>query len=113
MVACWLMPVMVAVMVAFWLLLTAPEVAAKVALLCPVTTATLVGMESNPLSLTSATMAVLVAAVFKVTVQVLDALLPNVEGEQATELNCAGALPVAVSVKVLDTLFKVAVRTAV
>ena len=100
-------------MVAFWLLPTVPDVAAKVALLCPAGTATLVGTESSPLSLTSAMIAVLVAAVFKVTVQVLDALLPNVEGEQATELSCAGALPVAVSVKVLDTLFRVAVKMAV
>jgi hypothetical protein len=95
------------------LLLTVPEVAANVALLCPGTTATLVGTESNPLSLTSATIAVLVAAALKVTVQLLDALLPNVEGEQASELSCAGALPVAVSEKVLDTPFKVAVSRAV
>jgi len=113
MVVCWLTPVMVAVMVAFWLPLTVPEVAANVALLCPVATATLVGMESSPLSLTSATIAVLVVVVFKVTVQVLDALLPNVEGEQATELSCAGALPVALSVKVRETPFKVAVSRAV
>jgi len=113
MVVCWLTPLMVAVMMAFWLLVTVPEAAAKVALLCPVTTATLVGMESSPLLLTSATIAVLVVVVFKVTVQVLDALLPKVEGEQATELSCAGALPVAVSVKVRETPFKVAVSTAV
>lgn len=31
--ACWLTPLIVAVMVAFWLLLTVPEVAGKVALL--------------------------------------------------------------------------------
>ena len=49
--ACWLTPFRVAVTVAFWLLLTVPEVAAKVALLCPDATATLVGIESNTLSL--------------------------------------------------------------
>jgi len=75
--------------------------------------ATLVGTESNPLSLTSETIAVLVAAALKVMVQLLDALLPKVEGKQATELSCAGALPVAESVNVVDTLFSVAVRTAV
>jgi len=46
-------------------------------------------------------------------VQLLDALLPKVEGKQATELSCTGALPVAESVNVVDTLFSVAVRTAV
>jgi hypothetical protein len=113
MVVCWLTPVRVAVMVAFWLLLTVPEVAANVALLCPGTTATLVGMESNALSLRSATIAVLGAAALKVTVQLADALLPNVAGEQATELSCAGALPVAESVKVRETLLQVAVSKAV
>ena len=112
MVACWLTPLRVAVTVAFWLLLTAPEVAAKVALLCPDRMATLLGVESNALSLASDTIAELVAAVFKVTVQVLDALLPNVEGEQETEMSCAGVLPVTVSVKVWETLFKVAVSKA-
>ena len=113
MVACWLTPFMVAVTVAFWLLLTVPEAAAKVALICPGPTATLAGMESNALSLTSATIAELVEAVFKVTVHVVEALLPRVEGEQASELSCAGALPVAVRVNVLETLFKVAVNRAV
>ena len=113
MMVCWLTPLMVAVTVAFWLLFTVAELAAKVALVCPETTATLVGMESNPLSLTSATITVLVAAVFNVTVHVPDALLPRVEGEQASELSCAGALPVAVSVKVRETPFKVAVNRAV
>jgi hypothetical protein len=112
MVACWLTLFIVAVTVAFWLPLTVPEAAAKVALICPATTATLVGMESNALSLTSVTIAVLVEAVFKVMAHVLEALLPRVEGEQATELSCAGALPVAVSVNVLETLFKVAVNRA-
>ena len=40
----------------------------------------------------------LVAALFNETVQVLDALLPSDEGEQDTELSCAGALPVSVNV---------------
>ena len=46
---------------------------------------TLAGTVSNPLLLASETVAALVAALFKVTVQVLDALLPSVEGAQATE----------------------------
>jgi len=101
------------VTVAFWLLFTLPEVTAKVALLWPDNTVTLAGTESNPLLLASETAAGLVVAVFNVTVHVLDALLPKVEGKQATELSCAGALPVAESVNVVDTLFSVAVRTAV
>ena len=84
-------PLSVAVTVAFWLLLTVPEAAAKVALLWPDATTTLEGTVSNPLLLASETVAALVEALFKVTVQVLDALLPNVEGAQASELSCAGA----------------------
>ena len=87
--------------------------AGKVALLWPVVTETLLGTVSNALSLTSATTAVLLAAALNVTVQVVDAMLPNVAGEQATELSCAGALPVAVSVNVRETLFSVAVKMAV
>ena len=77
--------------VAFWLLLTVPEVAVKVALLWPDATMTFAGTVSNPLLLASETVAALVAALFKVTVQVLDALLPNVDGAQASALSCAGA----------------------
>jgi hypothetical protein len=73
--------------VAFWLLLMVPEVAGKVALVCPDTINTLVGTESNALPLASETTAVLAAVVFKLTVQVLAALLANVEGEQDNELS--------------------------
>jgi hypothetical protein len=100
-------------MIAFWLLLTVPEVAAKVALLCPDVTATLVGTESKGLPLTSETIMVLVAVVVRFTVQVLTALLANVEGEQDNELSWAGALPVAVRAKVRETPFMVAVSIAV
>jgi hypothetical protein len=62
-------------------------VAAKVALVCPEVMATLVGTESNPLPLTSETITVLVAALFKVAVQVLEALLAKVDGEQDSELS--------------------------
>ncbi|MDP9112091.1 MAG: hypothetical protein M3O20_00255 [Acidobacteriota bacterium] len=113
MTACWLTPLRVAVTVAFWLVLTAADVAAKVALLCPDRMATLAEVMSNSLSLESDTFAALVAAVFNVTVQTLDALLPKVEGEQETELSCAGAVPVAVSEKVRETPLKVAVSSAV
>ena len=41
--------------------------------------------------LASDTVAALVAAAFNVTVQVLDALLPRVEGVHATDVSCAGA----------------------
>src|SRR6185295_8792808 len=111
MVAGWLWPLKVAVTVALWLLLTAPEVAVKVALPWPDATTTLAGTVSNPLLLTSETVAALVAALFKVTVQVLDALLPKVEGEQATDVSCAGAT--RLKVLVLFTPPALAVTTPV
>ena len=77
MVAGWLWPFSVAVTMALWLLLTVPEVAVKVALLWPERDVTLAGTVSNPLLLASVTVAALVAALFNVTVQVLDALLPR------------------------------------
>jgi len=87
MVACWLWPLRVAVTMALWLLLTVPEVAVKVALLWPDATVTLAGTVSNPLLLASETVAALVAALFKVTVQVLEAPLPKVEGAQPSEVS--------------------------
>lgn len=89
--ACWLPPLRVAVRVAFWLLPTVPDVAAKVAMLWPDATTTLAGRVSNPLLLASVTVAALVAALFKVTVQMLDALLPNAKGVQVSDVSCAGA----------------------
>jgi hypothetical protein len=67
------------------LLLAVPEVAVKVALLWPNATVTLAGTVSDPLLLASDTVAALRAALFNVTVHVLDALLPRVEGAQATD----------------------------
>lgn len=61
--------------------------AVKDAVLCPTGTVTLVGTNSNPLLLASATVTTLVAAVFKVTAQVLAALLPRLEGVQATDVS--------------------------
>ena len=95
------------------MLLTVPVAAAKVALLWPDRTATLAGTESNPLSLVNATVAKLVVALFNVTVQVVEALLPKAAGVHASEVSCAGVFPVAVSVNVRETLFKEAVSKAV
>ena len=109
--ACLFTPVRVAVTVALWLAPTVPDAAVKVALLWPNATMTFAGTVSNPLLLPSETVAALVAALVKVTVQRLDALLPSVEGAQARELSCAGAL--AVSVKVFEVPFRVLVSKAV
>ena len=104
-------PLRAAVTVALWLVFTVPDAAVKVALLWPEATTTFAGTVSNPLLLASVTVAALVAALFKVTVQVLDALLPSMAGAQARELSCAGAL--AVSVKVCEEPFRVLVSRAV
>jgi len=64
--------------------LTVPEVAVNVALLWLVAIVMLPGTVSNPLLLASATLAALFAAWFNVTVQVLEALLPRVEGVQVS-----------------------------
>ena len=82
MVACWLWPFQVAVTVTLWLPLTVPELAGKVALFWPAGTMTLAGMVSNALLLASETVSALAAGMLKVTVQVLDALLPRVAGVQ-------------------------------
>ena len=95
---------------ALWLLLTVPEVAGKVAVLCPNATVTLAGTVSSALLLASVTGDALRAALFKVTVQVLEALLPKVEGAQASDESCAGAT--ALSVKVFEPPFRVAVSKA-
>jgi hypothetical protein len=66
---------------------------------------------SNPLLLVSDTIAGLIPAWFKVTVQVLDALLPSVEGAQVSDVSCAGAMRLSVLFRV--TLAALAVTTAV
>jgi hypothetical protein len=111
-IACWLWPLRVAVTVALWLLLTLLEAAVKVALLWPDATVMLAGTVSNPLLLASETVAALVAVVLNVTVHVLDALLPRVEGAQASDVSCAGAGAVALIVKDWETPFNVAVSRA-
>jgi hypothetical protein len=82
------------------------------ALLWPDATVTLAGTVSNPLLLASETEAALLAAWLNVTVQVLDALLPKVEGAQASDVSCAGAGAVAPSVKDCETPLRVAVSRA-
>ncbi|MDP9112093.1 MAG: hypothetical protein M3O20_00265 [Acidobacteriota bacterium] len=66
---------------------------------------------SNPVLLDSETVAGLMAALFNVTVHVVDALLPRVEGAQAMEVSWAGAL--AVKVKVCEEPFSELVNRAV
>ena len=100
-----------AVTVTVWALATVPVVAAKVALLWLAATVTLAGTVSDPLLLPKVTTAALVAALFRLTVQVLDALLPKLEGEHDTDDNCAGAF--AVRVNVCYPPFKEAVNNAV
>jgi hypothetical protein len=78
--------------------LTVAVVAPKVALLWVAATVTLAGTVNAPLLLLKETTVELVAALFKVTVQVLDPLLPSELGEQDTDESCAGALPVRVKV---------------
>ena len=86
-------------------------VAANVALLWLALTVTLAGTVKDPLVLLKVTTLALAAALFKVTVQVLDALLPKLEGEQDTDVSCAGAVPV--SVNVCDPPLREAVSNAV
>jgi hypothetical protein len=81
----------------------------KVALLWPDATVTLAGTVSSPLLLASDTVAALVAALLNVTVQMPDALLPRVVGAQASDVSCAAAGAVALSVKLWETPFMVAV----
>ena len=111
MVACWLWPFKVAVTMALWLLLTLPDVAVKVAVVWPERTVTFAGTVSSPLLLLSETTAALGATLFKVTVQVIEALLPSDEGAQASELGCGGAT--RFNVAVLVTAPAVAVTIAV
>jgi hypothetical protein len=106
-----LIPFKDAVTVTFCAVVTVPVVAAKVVLLWLAPTVTLAGTVSDPLSLLKVTPTALAAALFNVTVQVLDALLPKLEGEQDTDESCAGAL--AESVNVCDAPFKEAVSNAV
>ena len=106
----WLCPFRSAVTVAVWLLPTVPLVTANAALLCPAATVTFAGTGSAALLLTSVTTTAPAAALLSVTVQLDGALLPRLDGEQDTEVSCAGAL--AVSVNVCVPPFKLAVSSA-
>ena len=110
-VVVWLIPFRDAVIVTVCAVVTVPVVAVNVALLWVAPTVTLAGTVNDPLLLPKVTTAALEAALFKLTVQVLDALLPKLEGEHDTDDNCAGAF--AVSVNVCDPPFKEAVSNAV
>ena len=88
---------------ALWLLLSAPEVAVKVAVLWPDATVTLAGTVSNAVVARERNGCCIVAAGFNVIVQVLDALLPSVEGAQVTDVNAGGTeAAAAVSVKLCE-----------
>ena len=82
------------------------------ALLWPDATVTLAGTVSNPLLLASDTVAALAAIWLNVTVQVPVALLFSVEGAQVSDVSCAAAGAVALSMKLWETLFRVAVSRA-
>jgi hypothetical protein len=106
-----LIPFRDAVTVTFCAVVTVPVVAANVALLWLAPTVTPAGTVSDPLLLLKVTPTALAAAIFNVTVQVLDALLPKLDGEQDTDESCAGAFPVRVNV--FDVPLKEAVNKAV
>ena len=75
-------------------LLKVPVVAANDALVWPDGTVTLDGTESAVALLPSATTTELAAVWLSDTVQVLDALLPMVEGAQEIPVSCVGAFAV-------------------
>src|SRR5436190_7160692 len=86
-VACWLWPSKSAVTVAFWLELTLPEIASKVASVWPAGTVTLGGTVSNVLLLAIETNESVVRAVAKATEHLPDAWLDIALGEQCN-LGC-------------------------
>jgi hypothetical protein len=110
-VAVWLAPLSVAVTITFSVLFTVPVEAVKFVLLWPAVNVTLEGTVSAALPLARATEVATAAGLFKVTVQLLLALLPSVEGVQERLTKVAGALAVSVNVCVL--LPSVAVSNAV
>ncbi len=83
-------PLSVAVTLTLCALLSVPVVAAKVALVWPVAMVTLDGTASAVALLLIATTTELVAALLSDTVQVLDPLLPKLEGAQDIDVSCAG-----------------------
>ena len=71
---------------------------AKAAVVAPAATVTEAGVVRRLLLSESVTVVALVAALLKVTVQVLEALEPRVVGEQAREERVTGALRLRVAV---------------
>jgi hypothetical protein len=106
-----LIPLKEAVTVTFCAVVTVAVVTVNVALLWVAPTVTLAGTVNHPLLLLKITPLAVPAAWLNVTVQVLDALLPKLEGEHDTDESCAGAF--AVSVNDCDAPFKDAVTNAV
>ena len=93
-----LCPFQLAVTVAVWSLLTVPAVAVKVPLLDPALIVMLAGTLNRPRLLDKATVAVLVAALLSVTVQMALCPVPRVPGVQLNADNCTGATRFKVSV---------------
>ena len=106
-----LSPLQLAVTVAVWSLLTVPAVALNVPLLDPVLIVMLAGTLNTPRLLDNVTVAVVVAALVSVTVQVELCPVPRVPGVQLNADNCAGATRFKVNVCVTPPA--VAVITAV
>jgi hypothetical protein len=98
---------------AFWLLLTLPETATKVALLWPAGTVTLGGTESNVLLLAIDTTESAGVAASKLTVHFADTLLVIAEGEHNRVTGRVFVAPCALSVKVWEPPFRLAVNKAV
>ncbi len=86
-----LWPFQLAVTVAVWSLMTVPAVAVKVPLLVPALIVMLAGTLNRPRLLDKATVAVLVAALLSVTVQVALCPVPRIPGVQLNADNCTGA----------------------
>jgi hypothetical protein len=99
-VACWLWPFKSAVIVAFWLALTVPEIASKVTLVWPAGTVTLGGTVSKALLLAIDTSESVVRAVSKVTAHLPDVWLDIAVGEQCIDLGCPLVALWSVSVSV-------------
>lgn len=85
--------------------------ALKVAELDPAAIVTVVGTVSVGLVLARVTVAALAAARFKLTVHVVESLLPKIEGAQDIPVSCAGG--VALRPNVCEPPFKLAVICAV
>ena len=104
-------PFQLAVMVAVWSLLRAPAAAMNVPLLDPALIVMLAGTLRRPRLLDKATVALLAAAVFSMTVQVALCPVPKDSGTQLKPDNCAGATRFNVNVRV--TPLALAMITAV